>query len=148
MNEPVHPAQLLFSEKHPLTSVFDMRFVVPDKQRLEIHVEAPAAFAGQDGERIHTGFATLLLDTAMGSCAIGELKKAQPIATVKLNVNHLFSPRVGEPLVCNTVYDGEENGIAYVSGNIRRVKDGRLISTAIGTFMIGTATRSIREKTG
>ena len=141
-----HPAQLLFTDKHPLTSALNMKFEVPAPQTLTISVKAPESFSDRDGIHVHTGFSTLLLDTVMGSCAIGELKKAQPIATIKLTCNHLARPSIGEQLVCQSTYDGEENGIAYVSGKILAGADHRLIATGIGTFMIGTATTSIREK--
>ena len=143
---PVHPAQLLFTDKHPLTAALDMKFHPIADGILEVSVCAPEDFADADSVHVHTGFNTLLLDTVMGSCAIGELKKPQPIATIKLSTNHMQRLKVGERAVCRATYEGEENEIAYVSGSIYAGKEKRLISQAIGTFMIGTATRSIREK--
>lgn len=147
MTEAVHPAQLLFTEKHPLTSELDMRFTPALDQTLTVMVSAPAGFADQDGVHVHTGFNALLLDTVLGSCAIGELQKPQPIATIKLATNHIGRAVVGEDIICQAVYEGEENEIAYVSGKILAGPEKRLVAQAIGTFMIGTTTKSIREKT-
>jgi len=45
VSEPVHPAQLLFTDKHPLTASLNMAFEVPSKGELWVHVAAPASFA-------------------------------------------------------------------------------------------------------
>ena len=113
---------------------------------LKIKLEAPRAFSDSNPELVHTGLNTLLLDTVMGACVLGELKKPQPIATVKLSCNHLTMARIGEELVCSARYDGEENEIAYVTGEIRTIEDSRLLSSAIGTFMIGTAAKPLEPK--
>lgn len=147
MSEPVHPAQLLFTEKHPLTASLKMEFEVPRKGELWVHVPAPESFADADSNLVHTGFNSLFLDTVMGSCAIGELINIEPIATIKLNCHHLGRAKVGEKLTCKAIHDGTENQVIYVRGEIIRSDSEEIISHAIGTFMSGTATKSIREKT-
>ena len=142
----VHPAELLFTDQHPLTADLKMTFHASEDNSLKVTLAAPKSFAENANDTVHTGFNTLLLDTVLGSCAIGELKEPKPIATVKLNVNHMDKAKVGEAIACNATYEAEENEIAYVSGEIRSEEDGRIIAQAIGTFMIGTATKSIREK--
>jgi len=146
VTEPVHPAQLLFTDKHPLTASLKMEFEVPQKGELWVHVPAPESFVDENQTQVHTGFNSLLLDTVMGSCAIGELTKMQPIATIKLNCHHLGRAMVGEKLTCKALFDGEENQVIYVRGEILSKDSGKMISHAIGTFMVGTATKSIREK--
>ena len=141
-----HPAQLLFSEKHPLTAILNMVFEGSEARTLTVSLEAPETFADVNGEMLHTGFSTLILDTIMGACAIGELEKLMPIATVKLNCNHLGRARVGEALTCMAIYDGEENGLAYVSGRIVGGPEQRLIAKAVGTFMLGTAAKPLTVK--
>ena len=44
MNQKPHPAQLLFSEKHPLTAEFGMKFCVDNEDSLRIEVDAPKSF--------------------------------------------------------------------------------------------------------
>lgn len=144
MIEAVHPAQLLFTDKHPLTAVMKMKFHAAVDHVLKVEVDTPESFADTDGIHAHSAFHTLFLDTVMGSCAIGELKEVKPIATVKLACNHLRTARINEKIICEAKYDGETNSIAYVSGVIRSVDTGDLLSTAIATFMIGTASKPLK----
>ena len=146
MSDIKHPAQLLFTADHPLTKFLDMEFEAADGNSLIVHVSGPASFADADGEHVHTGFNTLFLDTVMGCCAIGELKKPQPIATTKLTCNHLGRAKIGEPIRCKAVWDGENNSIAYVRGEVFAGEPSRMISHAVGTFMIGTATKPLDVK--
>ena len=145
-----HPAQILFTDKHPLTAALDMKFEGVIDHTLTVSLKAPASFADQDGEHTHTGFTTLFLDTVMGSCVLGEIINPQSIATIKLTTNHIERPKIGEQLACEATFDREENEIAYVSGRVftstEKGDERKLIATAIGTFMVGTATKSIREK--
>jgi len=141
-----HPAQLLFTDKHPLTASLKMEFEVPQKGELWVHVPAPESFADEGGSTVHTGFNSLLLDTVMGACAIGELIKLEPIATIRLNCNHLRRAKVGESLTCKAYFDAHVNQVLYVRGEIYSNNENDLIAHAIGTFMSGTAAKSIREK--
>jgi acyl-coenzyme A thioesterase PaaI-like protein len=141
-----HPAQILFTDKHPLTAALNMKFEGVIDHTLTVTLKAPASFADQDGEHTHTGFTTLFLDTVMGSCVLGEMSNPQTIATIKLTTNHIERACVGEAIICQATYDSEHNEIAYVSGKVFAGDERRLIASAIGTFMIGTATKSIREK--
>ncbi|MGI9350432.1 MAG: PaaI family thioesterase [Rhizobiaceae bacterium] len=134
----IHPAQLLFTDKHPLTAELDMSFLPVKGNTLEVTLKAPKSFMDRDGIHVHSGFNTLLLDTVMGSCAIGELKSPTPIATIKLTCNHIRKIRIGEQISCLATWDGEEHSVAYVRGEIRFGDDQKMASHAIGTFMIGT----------
>lgn len=146
MAKPQHPAQVLFTDKHPLTAALNMVFEGVVDHTLTVSLKAPESFADQDGIHVHTGFTTLILDTVMGSCVLGEMSNPQTIATIKLSTNHIERAQVGEAISCEASYDSEHNEIAYVTGKVFAGDEKRLIATAIGTFMIGTATKSIREK--
>lgn len=146
MSEEKHPAQILFTDKHPLTAILNIKFEGVVEQTLTVTVNAPKSFADQDEIHTHSGFSTLFLDTVMGSCVLGEIENPSAIATIKLTANHLGRAKIGENLVCRAKFDGQENEIAYVSATLVAGGTERLIATAIGTFMVGTATRSIREK--
>ena len=145
-----HPAQILFTDAHPLTAALNMKFEGVIDHTLTVTLKAPTSFADQNGTHTHTGFTTLFLDTVMGSCVLGEIENPQSIATIKLTTNHIARPQINEPLICEATFESEENEIAYVSGKVfAGTEDNgekRLIATAIGTFMVGTATKSIREK--
>ena len=144
--EVKHPAQILFTDKHPLTAILNIKFEGVVDRTLTVTVNAPESFADQDQVHAHSGFSTLFLDTVMGSCVLGEIENPTSIATIKLTVNHLGKAKIGEPIICRAKFNGEENEVAYVSANLYAGIEERLIATAIGTFMIGTATKSIREK--
>ncbi len=148
MNQAKHPAEHLFSEHHPLTAAMNMKFIPVGDNSLRVELDAPKSFSDVSGTHTHTGFATLLLDTVLGSCAIGKLKQMQPIATIKLTSNHLQKAKVGDAIYCLAEWKGEENSVSYVSGEIRRQADDQILSTATGTFMIGTASRPLEEKAG
>ena len=142
----MHPAQILFTEKHPLTSILELKFNPVVDHVLKVELSAPQTFADSNPEFVHSGLNTLLLDTVMGASVLGELPKPQPIATVKLTCSHLAKARVGEAIVCIARYDGEQHEIAYVTGEIRTADDNRLLSTALGTFMIGTTGKPLGSK--
>ena len=148
MSKERHPAELLFTESHPLTAALNMTFLPESKDILRVELDAPSSFTDPKGDRIHTGFNTLLLDTVLGSCAIGHLEKLQPIATIKLSCNHLRHIGLDEPLACIATWTGEQNEVSYVTGEIINRESGEQISHAIGTFMIGTASRPLTEKQG
>ncbi|MEM9330291.1 MAG: PaaI family thioesterase [Pseudomonadota bacterium] len=142
----LHPAQELFTDKHPLTAEFNMKFHAVKEHVLEVTLNAPKSFADGDGVNVHPGFHTLILDTVMGASALGELKQAKPIATIKLTSNHIRRIPVGEPIKCRAIWDGEENSIAYVRGEILVGDTTYTASTAIGTFMIGTTSKPLGSK--
>lgn len=150
MSEQKHPAQILFTDAHPLTAALNMKFEGVVDHTLTVTLKAPESFADQDGVHTHSGFTTLFLDTVMGSCVLGEIENPQSIATIKLTTNHIERAKIGEPLICEATFENEKNEIAYVSGKVfagtKISSEKRLIATAIGTFMVGTATKSIREK--
>jgi len=146
LSETKHPAEHLFSEGHPLTSAMNMTFIPVGENGLRVELDALSSFADANGRLTHTGFSTLLLDTVLGSCAIGKLEKMQPIATIKLTCNHLHKATVGDPVYCLAEWKGEQNSVSFVSGEIRRQIDDQLLSTAIGTFMIGTTARPLAEQ--
>ena len=91
-----------------------------------------------DGKSVHSGFSTLLLDTVMGASALASLKQLMPIATIKLTTNHMNTPMIGERLVCIAREQSEVNSVSYQYGELRIAETDELLSSAIGTFMLGT----------
>ena len=148
MSNAQHPAEFLFSEQHPLTASMKMKFIPIGENGLRVELNAPESFADQGGSQTHTGFATLLLDTVLGSCAIGKLEQMKPIATIKLTCNHLNKIPVRDPIYCLAEWKGEEKSVSYVTGEVRQQSDDKVLSTAIGTFMVGTASSPLEEKSG
>jgi len=139
-----HPSQLLFTSKHPLTSDLDITYLDCIDHVLTISVAGSEKFADAEGSNVtHTSFSTLILDTVMGGCVLGELEKMQAIATIKLSVNHLRPAFVGEVMVCKAHYDGVVDDVAHITAQLISQKDGSLIASAVGTFMIGTRSRPL-----
>lgn len=123
-----------------------MEFHTGEDRSLTVTVTTPSSFADRDGQHVHTGFHTLLLDTVLGACAIGELQESMPIATIKLTCSHLHRLKIGEAISCKAIWDGEENEIAFLRGHIKRDADGKVISHAIGSFMTGTTSKPLASK--
>lgn len=138
MSSTRHPAQLLFTKDHPLTSRLSMEFDERIDGVTRVYVDGPQEFADADGKHVHGGFMTLLLDTVTGANALAGLTQLMPIATVKLTTNQMKRPSVGERLVCIAYQQGEENSISYEYGEIRNADTDELYATALATFMLGT----------
>ena len=138
MNRPLHPAQFLFTKDHPLTSRLHMEFTKRVDGVTKVFVDGSAEFADADGESVHSGFSTLILDTVMGASALAGLTQLMPIATIKLTTNHMKKPMIGEKLVCIAHEQSSTNSVSYQYGEIRSAATDELLSSAIGTFMLGT----------
>jgi acyl-coenzyme A thioesterase PaaI-like protein len=141
MNE-IHPAERFFSSAHPLSSYLPVKFEGVEDGVLTISFTAPQQFVVH-GENLHSGLATLILDTAMGGVVMGNLDKIQPIATAGLTVQHMRRPAAGEKLQCKAWVEGMHAGMAHVSGRLLAGDSGEVLSTATGTFMIGTRAKPL-----
>lgn len=113
---------------------------------LTVKLLAPALYADSNNTHCHTGFNTLFLDTVMGACVLGELKQFVPIATVKLTCNHMDQAKIGEAIRCEAIQETQKNEISYVSAKIISSENERILSHAIGTFMIGTTSKPLEFK--
>ncbi|MGB7285414.1 MAG: PaaI family thioesterase [Salaquimonas sp.] len=142
----LHPIQMFFSSHHPLASKVNASFEGSVGGKVLIEIEALDSFIRDEKTRIlHSGFATIILDSIMGGAVMGMLTKVQPIATIGLSMHHLRKPVAGEHISghahCTAIY----NDVAYVTGELHD-QNGEAIAIANGTFMIGTRGTSIREK--
>jgi acyl-coenzyme A thioesterase PaaI-like protein len=145
MDKP-HPARIFFSPAHPLSAHVPMRFADCSERTLTVEVRAPEAFRADGGTpQLHSGFATIVLDTVMGGSVFGSIEKLQPIATVGLNVQHRRRPLAGEELVCQADVVGVHDEIAHVRGTLATAQ-GETLAIAVGTFMIGTRSTPIGSK--
>lgn len=139
-----HPLELFFSAQHPLSRFVNFRFLGVEGHELRAVVEADEVFIldPQSGT-VHSGFATLVLDTVFGGTVMGEIERMQPIATIGLTVQHLRRARVGEKMLCKARYEGIHEDVAHVSGSIVAEETGEVLSTATGTFMVGTRSKPL-----
>ncbi len=142
-----NPAERFFSAQHPLNATLQANFLGIDGNTLTVSLVPGAAFvADPESGDIHSGFATLALDTVMGGAVMGMMEKLQPIATAGLTTQHLRRPLVGEKLLCHARCEGFRKDIAHMSGQLVCAKTGEVLSTATGTFMMGTRARPLGSR--
>ncbi len=138
-----HPIEQYFSFKHPLTEYLPMEFVGLEDGVLTMNVDVPEHFIADPAtDAVHSGFATLVLDTVLGGAVLGHIKLSQPIATVGLTTQHMRRAIKGEKLVCRARLEGVHRDMAHMSGQLSTI-DGETLSTATGTFMIGTRAKPL-----
>ena len=142
----MHPIQMFFSSHHPLASKVNASFEGSKGGTVHVQIEATPDLVQHKGSgRLHSGFATIILDSIMGGAVMGTLAQLMPIATIGLSMHHLRRPVVGEKLKGKAECTGTHNDIAYVTGELHG-EDGAPVAIASGTFMLGTRGTSIRDK--
>lgn len=84
---------------------------------------------------LHGGFATSLLDSAMGGAASLHIDPAgmAPVLTLSMTVNFLASGRAGDALMATGRVTGGGTETMFVDATLE-TDDGRLIATATGVF--------------
>lgn len=138
------PAERFFSAQHPVNATLAARFIGMENNVLTVALSPGRQFVVDErsGET-HTGFATLALDTVMGGAVMGSMVNIAPIATAGLTTQHMRRPKLGEKLLCRARCDGIHNDIAHMSGQLVSEETGEILSTATGTFMLGTRARPL-----
>jgi len=142
--EHVNPAERFFASQHLVNAFLKIRYLGIDGQTLTVELEGAPEFVIDAGTgALHTGFATLALDTVMGGAVIGTMDKIQPIATAGLTTQHMRRPQSGEKLVCRASCEGFHSNIAHMTGTLANAETGEVLATAAGTFMIGTRAKPL-----
>lgn len=138
-----HPVERFFTAAHPINSYLKVRFVGIEADTLTVELEAPHAFVVDPATgEVHSGLATLVLDTVMGGAVMGSMEVIRPIATAGLTVQHLRRPKGGEPLLCKAYKVGFHSEIAHMTGQLLS-RDGEVLATATGAFMMGTRSKPL-----
>jgi len=142
----MHPIEYFFSENHPMSQYVKCNFTGSIGGKIEFATEAPAAFvrSPETGE-LHSGFASVVLDTIMGGAVMGVLTKVQHIATIGMTIHHRKRPIAGQSLSGSAHCRGVHNDIAFVTSELKSADD-EILAFASGTFMIGTTATSIRNR--
>lgn len=139
-----HPAALFFSASHPISGYLEIKFIGVIDNVLTASVAGSAAFVeDRSTGRLHSGFATLVLDTVMGGTVMGEIGEIQPIATVGLTTRHMRRPHSGEKLLCHSIFEGQHDQMAHLSARIIAEESGEVLSAATAVFMLGTRAEPI-----
>jgi uncharacterized protein (TIGR00369 family) len=142
----VHPAARFFEAPHPIHLDLKIRFIGVEGDTLTVELVAPESFVTntQTGA-VHSGLATLVLDTVMGGAVMGSMKAIRPIATASLTVQHLRRARGGERLICKAFSVGIHSEIAHMTGQILNER-GEVLATATAAFMMGTRSKPLGER--
>ena len=143
----MHPIEMFFSIHHPLARKVNATFngSVGGTVMVEISA-APDFIHNVKSGTLHSGFATIILDSIMGGAVMGTLKQIVPIATIGLSIHHMRRPLANEIIKGKAVCTGVHHDVAYVTGELFG-ENGEPIAISSGTFMIGTRGTSIRDKT-
>ena len=75
-----------------------------------------------------------MIDYTMGSALWRDTAKDEGIATLNIAINYVQTALEGE-LVCTAVLDRRNKGSAVLRSEVRHT-DGRLIATAVGSYVI------------
>ena len=142
-----HPALLFFSSAHPMFANFTFDFVKVERETLSVILNAEPVFIHhKDGNYLHSGLCTLVLDSIMGGSVMGCMERLQPIATINLNTQHSHRPVVGNRLLCTANVECIEHKVAVVNGRMSCEDTRKVLSTANGSFMIGTRSTPLASR--
>ena len=75
-----------------------------------------------------------LVDYCMGSTLWADRASGERIATIGISINYVQTAREGD-VICETTLDRRNDRVAIMRSEVRH-EEGRLLSTAIGSFAI------------
>lgn len=132
--------QAAFTQEHPLFTEMAPKPMKVGRGEIAISVTPTDRFL--DGERIHSGLMTILLDTVMGMVAWTEMEEFQPLATINLQTDTYCHAVPGKSIVTEAICEGIMDSVAICRGKASS-EDGTLLATAAGTFMVGTRSAQV-----
>lgn len=112
-----------------ITSFLGFRWERPGVVRLDIRPELINLAGLMSGV---VGFA--LIDYAMGSALWEQTSEEESVATISISINYVQSATEGE-IVCRAVLDRRNRHTAVLRAEVHHA-DGRLLSTAVGSYSI------------
>jgi uncharacterized protein (TIGR00369 family) len=112
-----------------LSSWLGLRWDAPQRVRLTIRPELinPAGLLA--GPVTYA-----MVDYSMGSTLWQDLTEGERIATIGISINYVQTAREGD-VICETTLDRRNDRVAIMRSEVRH-EEGRLLSTAIGSFAI------------
>jgi acyl-coenzyme A thioesterase PaaI-like protein len=145
--DQISPAERFFTFQHPANTALRLRYAGFADGVLTVELEGADEFVlDETTGQLHTGFATLALDTVMGGAVLASLEKIQPFATAGLTAQHMRRPLRGEKLICRARCEGIYADMAHMSGQLVTAQAGEVLSTGTGTFMIGTRAKPLGSR--
>ena len=106
-----------------------MRWESADTVRVELRPELINAAGLLSGAVTYA-----VVDYCMGSTLWRSRGEGERIATIGISINYVQTAREGD-VVCTSTLDRRNDRIAVLSGRVEH-EDGRLLTTAIGSFAI------------
>ncbi len=133
----------MFAEGKPLeNSPFNRKFGIVPEDRADgtvcLRLEADPSFRNEVNV-VHGGLAMMLLDGAMGRCAVRHMGEGERCATVQISVLFLAAAEGVLTATAHVVRRGKK--IAFLEGECVRA-DGTIVAKAHGTWSIGSARKA------
>ncbi|MEE9329465.1 MAG: PaaI family thioesterase [Parvularculaceae bacterium] len=94
-----------------------------------------------DGDLIHGGVFTILLDTIMSISVMTRLEAMQTMATINLKTDYPGAAKANARLSCTAICHAIRDDVAFTSGRAIDKQTGELIALAEATFMVGTRSK-------
>lgn len=140
-------ARDMLAHEHSLFRTLNIDPQLLGTGRTSFALDLPETFADRSGT-IHSGLATIIMDSMMGVSVLTALRRLVPIATINLRTDFLYAAPAGARARCACACDDIVDDVAYVTSHLS-LEDGTAIARATGTFMVGTKGPVIRgEKQG
>ncbi|MGV6819534.1 MAG: PaaI family thioesterase [Parvularcula sp.] len=104
--------------------------------RASLRTRLPAHFL--DGETLHGGIYTILLDTVLAIAIWTRLEQFEPLVTINLKTDFFRSVPAGTDLSLDASCEDIVDNVAVSRGEVQD-PDGRILASAEGTFLVGGA---------
>lgn len=100
-------------------------------------ITLPAEFA--DGDEVHGGVYTILLDSLLAVSAWTRMETFEPMVTINLKTDFYQSVPPGTEIECRAHCEGIQDQVAVCHGHAMTL-GGDVLAHAAGTFLVGGAT--------
>lgn len=127
--------------QHELFKTIPMKPTMVGRGHVEFEGKLPGHFA--DGEHMHGGFFTILLDTVLAVAAWSRMEVFQPMATINLKTDFFTDVAPLSDMKIKATCPSIADDVAFCQGTIF-TGDGTPIAQADGTFMVGTTSPSVK----
>ena len=133
-----------FETEHPLFGRLEFKTLRIARGDIAVSLRVPDTFSdgGADGEHVHTGFLTIILDSIFGMATFLALDAPQPIATINLKTDTSRRVPPGTRLTVEAGCEGITDDVSIVRGRATG-EDGALVASAAATFMVGTRSAQV-----
>ncbi|MEM6649708.1 MAG: PaaI family thioesterase [Pseudomonadota bacterium] len=122
--------------EHVLFKDIPFKNLSADRGNVAFAITLPTHFS--DGEEIHGGLFTILLDTILAVAAWTKMDVFQPQATINLKTDFFASVPPGTTIECHATCEDIVDEVAFCRGRAL-CPDGKKLAHAAGTFMVGTS---------